>query len=408
MTNSFILKDGLICDGSGRTPLRGDLRFSGGKITDIAEYLPADDAMVINVQGLIVAPGLIDFHTHVYDQMNLHSVSPADAGLRTGVTTLLDTGSAGAMNFGTFAKYIIPRAAENIYALLNISQFGVQGHPDIPPFIGDLHDSQHLDPRPALRCIEQHGGRLIGVKARLTANLADHREENERAALANALSVSRRTGLICYIHHIASRVPLEDVLRELQAGDVLTHFYHGHGDGGFAADGTPGWALRDARQRGVLLDVGHGSGAFAWRIAEPACQVHGFWPDIISTDLHRFNLDAPVVDLPTTMSKFLHLGMKLQTVIQCVTANAAAGMRQQHHLGLLAPGRAADITLLQLVQGRHRLIDSESQERLATSRLIPLCVFKGGRRFDCQVDYTPKAAGRTDAQVHPVEAGAGH
>jgi dihydroorotase len=365
------------------------VRFNGGKITDISEHIPPGDALVVDVEGMIVAPGLIDFHTHVYDEMNLHSVAPADAGLRTGVSTLLDTGSAGAMNYGTFAKYVIPHAAENIYTLLNISQFGVQGHPEIPPFIGDLHDLQHLDPRPALRCIEQHPERIVGVKARLTADLADNREENERTALANALSVSRKTGLICYIHHIASGVPVGDVLKELRAGDVLTHFYHGRGDGGFAADGSPGRAMIEARDRGVLFDVGHGSGSFVWRIAEPACQGHDFWPDTISSDIHKFNLQTPVIDMPTTMSKFLYLGMKLEKVIQCVTSNPAAGMRQQHHLGLLAPGRSADITILQSVKGRHGLIDSEGVERIAKERLVPVCVFKNGKRFDCAVDYAP-------------------
>jgi dihydroorotase len=126
MPSEIILKGGDIYDGAGHKPLRGDLRIRGGLIAEIGPALAPNGATTIDVGGLIVAPGLIDFHVHVYDGMNLHSVTPADAGLRTGVTTMLDMGSAGAMNYPTFEKYVMPRAAENIFALLNISQFGVQ------------------------------------------------------------------------------------------------------------------------------------------------------------------------------------------------------------------------------------------------------------------------------------------
>jgi dihydroorotase len=339
--------------------------------------------------------------------MNLHSVAPGDAGLRTGVTAMLDTGSAGAMTYAAFEKHVISRADETIYALVNISQFGVQGHPGIPPFIGDLHDVEYLDPRPVLRCIDAHPERLLGVKARLTAALAGNREANERVALANAVGVSRQSGLLCCIHHVASAIPLGDVLKELKAGDILTHIYHGHGDGGFdpSRDGAPDAALVAARERGVVFDVGHGSGSFAWRVVEPACQAHGFWPDTISSDIHKFNIESPVLDLPTTMSKFLHLGMPLERVIQCTTSNPAAAMRQQHQLGRLLPGRQADITVLQLVEGRHPLVDSDCVERIASRRLVPVCVFKNGRRFACRVDYAAANVGidqETDGILSPV------
>jgi dihydroorotase len=387
MPNSFILKGGLIYDGAGGPGFRGDVRAAGGKITDIAPHLPVNEEAVIDAAGLLVAPGLIDFHVHVYDGMNLHSISPAEAGLRTGVTTMLDTGSAGAMNYPTFEKYIMCRAPETIYALLNISHHGVQGHPDIPPYIGDLFDIPYLDPAPALRCIERHPERLLGIKARLTNSLAGGKEANERAALANAVAVARRTGLLFYVHHIASSIPLADVLGQFIAGDVLTHVYHCLGDGGFQGkDLAPTAAMLDARQRGVLFDVGHGSGAFAWKIAEPACQKHGFWPDTISTDIHKFNINGSVIDLPTTMSKFLHLGMKLENVIQCVTANPADAMGQGHRIGRLLPDRSADLTLLKLIPGRHELADSVGDKRSASQRLVAVCAFKNGRRFDCRTD----------------------
>ena len=173
----------------------------------------------------------------------------------------------------------------------------------------------------------------------------------------------------------------------MREGDILTHFYHGMGDGGFTGeDGAPGKALRDARARGVLLDVGHGSGCFSWRVAEAACARHNFWPDTISSDLHIFNLVSPVVDLPTTMSKFHHLGMSLENVIRAATTRAAEAMNQPQ-LGRLQVGRPADITVLQMDEGRHVLTDSASEERIASRRLVPICVFKNGERSACHTEY---------------------
>lgn len=390
MPSEFILRGGDIYDGGGDKPFRGDVRIRGGSIVEIQPALPLTGATVVDVGGLIVAPGLIDLHAHVYDGMNLHSVTPAEAGLRTGVTALLDMGSAGAMNYPTFEKYVMPRAAENIYALLNISQFGVQGHPDIPPYVGDLFEPLHLHPAPALRCLRSYPSRLVGVKVRLTTSLAGNRPENEAIAFANAIHVSREIGMPCFVHHVASSIPLRQVLAALGPRDVLTHLYHAYGDGGFASlTGEPHPAMREARQRGVLFDVGHGSGGFAWSVAEKACQAHDFWPDIISTDLHRFNILGPVFDLPTTMTKFLHLGMSLESVIRCTTANPAAAIGKQDALGRLLPGRAADITILEQVAGRHPLRDSEGVERIAGRRLLPVCVFKDGKRFDCSGSVEP-------------------
>lgn len=385
---NWIIKNGLVYDGSGAAAIKADVKIVDGIITEIAETIFVTNEKVFDASGLIVTPGLIDLHVHVYDGMNLHSIAPADAGLKNGVTTMLDMGSAGAMNYGTFHKYVIPHARETVFTLLNVSHFGVQGHPDIPPYIGDLHDAQHFDVPSAVKCIEAHREEIVGVKVRLTASLADNDATKERAALKAALEVRDKTGLPCFVHHVMSSIPLDELLSQLKAGDVLTHIYHGMGDGGFTAEeGAPGRALREARERGIKLDVGHGSGCFMWRVAEPACVQHHFWPDSISTDIHIFNADAPVVDLPTTMSKFLLMGMPLEKVIQCTTSNPAAMMNRQDEYGLLAPGRVADITVLKLMEGQHPLTDSEGVERKAALRLAPVCVFKEGTRFDCCCAY---------------------
>lgn len=390
MNTNWTIKGGTIYDGSGSAPVTGDVHIVDGIITSVNTPVSDGEGEVFDATGLIVTPGLIDLHVHVYDGMNIHSIPPAEAGLKTGVTAMLDMGSAGVANYGTFHKYVMPAAPENIFALLNISLFGVQGHPDYPPYIGDLHDPLHFDVPSAVKCINAHPDRLIGVKIRLTASLAgEDAPDKERAALKAAIEVRDQTGLPLYVHHVMSSIPLDELLSQMQAGDVLTHFYHGKGDGGFTApDGAPGAALLDARERGIKLDVGHGSGAFSFNVAEPAIQKHHFLPDAISSDIHIFNLKEPVIDMPTTMSKFLHIGMSLEQIINTSTHEPAAIMGKGDTHGLLEAGRAADVTVLKLVPGMHSLHDSLGEERIADYRLVPICVFKDGQRYDCEVDYS--------------------
>ena len=164
----------------------------------------------------------------------------------------------------------------------------------------------------------------------------------------------------------------------------MTHLYHRQPDSPFEGENrAPSEALRRARERGVILDVGHGIGSFAWAAAEPACRQHGFWPDTISTDIHAFNMNGPVHDLPTVMSKLLHLGMPLGEVIRASTRRPAEALKQGDRLGLLRPGRQADITLLRMEEGPCPLYDVLGEVRSADRRLVPVSVLKRGVRHPC-------------------------
>jgi len=385
--SSYLIRGGQVYDGSGEAPAALDVRIEDSLIQEMGPALQPDGAQIVDATGLIVAPGLIDLHSHVFSEMGLYSIDFADAGLKRGVTTLLDTGSAGALAYPVFHRYIIPRATEDIFALLNISQIGVCGHPNVDPFLGDLHEIRYLHVPSAVECIRKFPGRILGTKVRLTSALAEGRTENEWAGLNGAIEVARQTDLPCMIHHVRSKVPLADVLRALQPGDIYTHMYHPHYDHGFADDsGAPQDVMHEARQRGIIFDVGHGVGSFGWNVAEGACQQHDFWPDTISTDIHKFNLHGPVFDMTTTMSKFLHLGMPLEKVIRATTLEPARAMRLSDRFGRLAPGRPADVTLLRLVSGSFRLIDVKQQERVARERLVAVMAFKNGQRSDCVQD----------------------
>lgn len=385
-----LIRGGDMYDGATGVAARArtDVRVRDGKIAEIGPNLaPAGGETVLDATGLLVTPGLVDLHAHVFSGVGRWSLDPAQAGLATGVTTLLDTGTAGALTYPAFARHVIARAPEDIFALLNISLIGcLQGYPDeLPASIGELADARLAHAGETVACIAANRDRIVGVKVRLTASLADGRPENERAGLRAAGEAADACGLPLMVHHANSGVPLPELLALLRPGDIYTHLYHPHADSGFDANsGAPTPEMRDARARGVIFDVGHGKGAFAWPVAERACQDHGFWPDTISTDLHQFNVRGPVYDLPTTMSKFLHLGMSLGAVIAAATSAPAAAMGRGDVFGRLLPGRPADITLLRIEPGAWPLEDVRGEMRIADARLVPVHVFKRGQCFSCR------------------------
>lgn len=382
--SSSLIRGGEVYDGTGSAVQKVDVRITNGVIDEIGPNLAAHGENVIDAEGLIVSPGLVDLHVHVFSGVGLYSIDPFDAGLRTGVTTMLDTGTAGSLTYANMARFIIPSAPEDIFALLNISMIGcIQGHPKFPPYMGDLNDARHADVPSAVECVNRWPERLIGIKVRLTSGLANFDEKNEWAGFHGVFEAAEQTSRPCMIHHSKSKIPTETVLRTLRPGDMYTHLYHPHPDHSFDTHGAPLDALLEARSRGVLFDVGHGVGAFAWRVAEPACQKFGFWPDTISTDLHHFNLHGPVVDLPTTMSKFLYLGMPLEHVIRAATAAPAAAMGLQDRFGSLQTGRQADVVLLRQEQGDFPLEDVEGQIRRSPQRIVPVSVCKRGSWFSC-------------------------
>ena len=379
-----LIRGGLVYDGSGEAARRVDIRVADGRITEIGPALEARGETIVDATGLIVAPGLVDLHVHVFSGIGLYSIDPFDAGLRTGVTTMLDTGTAGALTFANMARFIIPRAPEDVFALLNISMIGcIQGHPLFPPYMGDLNDGRHAHVPSAVECVNRFPEQLIGMKVRLTSGLANFDVKNEWAGFEGVFAAAEQTRRPLMIHHAASEIPNVTVLKALRKGDTYTHLYNPNPDHCFDEGGAPIDALMDARERGVVFDVGHGVGAFAWRVAEPACQKFGFWPDTISTDLHHFNLLGPVVDLPTTMSKFLYLGMPMEKVIQAATSAPAAAMRMGDRIGTLREGMDADVVLLRHERGTFPLTDVEGVTRHSPERVVPVRVCKRGAWSGC-------------------------
>jgi dihydroorotase len=385
-TDATLIRNGQVYDGTGAEAQRVDVRIANGVIQEIGPDLPSQGETIVDATGLLVCPGLIDLHVHVFSGIGLYSIDPVEAGLRTGVTSMLDTGTAGSLTYPNMARFILPAAEEDVFTLLNISMIGaIQGHPDFPPFMGDLNDGRHAHVPSAVECARKYPKNLVGMKVRLTSALANYNEKNELAGFDGVFEAADQLGSPLMIHHAASKIPTTTVLKALRKGDMYTHLYHPHPDHAFADDGMPIDELLEARARGVIFDVGHGVGAFVWRVAEPACEKFGFWPDTISTDLHHFNLRGPVIDLPTTMSKFLYLGMPVQDIVRASTMAPAIAMRVDDRLGSIHVGKQADITLMRLERGSFPLFDVEGVVRNSPQRLFAVSVCKRGSWSRCGI-----------------------
>ena len=382
----LLIAGGVVLDpGNGRHG-RGDIAIVDGRIAATGPNLPATAAGdVLDASDLLVVPGLVDLHVHVYPGVADLSIEADPTCLSRGVTTAVDAGSAGANTFAGFRRLVVGPSRGRVLAYLNISAMG-----QIDPFLGELHDLRFADPERAAAVASANPDVVVGFKVRVSEMLAG---PNGLAGLDRAIEAGRATGLPVMVHIGGTPFGIEDVVGRLRPGDVVTHAYTGWQPGGIMTDaGRVVAAVREARARGVRFDVGHGAGSFTWPVAEAAL-ADGFRPDTISSDLHRFNVAGPVHDLVTTLSKFLLLGLSLDDVIAMATAAPAAALGMTGRVGALGVGADADVTLLRLEEGRFQLTDSAGTVREARRRLVPVAVVRAGVRCPILASVSEPPAG---------------
>ncbi len=374
----LIIAGGTLIDPAQGVHDRRDVGFAGGKVAEVAESLAgAETAERIDAEGLLVVPGLIDLHVHVFDGVGPWGIDPDRYCLARGTTTVLDAGSAGGLTMDGFRRLVIERARTRVRTLVHISGLGlVNGGPRCAGS-GELEALGFVNVDWAVAACERHREHCHGIKVRLSAMLAaDGR--NEREALRRAREAADRTESLLMVHTPQSSLSAEEILEALGPGDIWTHCLHGHAAGIVDGKRRVLPAVRAARERGIVFDVGHGAGSFSWDVAQAALE-QNLAPDVISSDIHAFNIDGPVWDMPTVMTKLLHLGMTLDEVIAGSTAAPAAALGMAGQIGTLAPGAAADATLLALEEGQWELPDSLGQIRAVERRLRLRGVVNDGR-----------------------------
>ena len=300
----LLIKGGKVFDPSQDLEEICDVALRAGKIARLEHDIPTGQArQVFDASGKIVTPGLIDIHTHIFPYVGPYGIEPDPYCVRRGVTTALDAGTSGAFTFPAFRKFIISPAATRVRALLHIVSIGmVTGS---TPQMGELEDLRYCDPELAVQVAEKHRDLIVGLKIRFSKQYTG---PNDLEGLKRARLAADQAQLPLMTHIGGSFTPLPQLLALLKKGDVVTHSFNSlpHGIVNSAGKVVP--EVLEARRRGVLFDVGHGAGSFSFDVMEK-CLREGFLPDTISTDLYSANIHGPVYDLPTTLSKFLLLGM---------------------------------------------------------------------------------------------------
>ena len=327
----------------------------------------------IGATGLIVTPGVVDLHTHLYPGVSHYGIEPDTHCLGRGVTTAVDAGSSGAQTFPGLRRYVIERSKTRIMAFLNIA---VQGM--ITNLVGELEDLRWASGAQAIARAREHPDLIVGIKVRLGYQMVGHDPE---PALRLAMDAADALGLPLMVHVIDMRPGLSWLLPQLRRGDIVTHCFHGNEGGILDGRGRLAPGVTRARERGVLFDIGHGVGSFSYRVARAAIS-QGFAPDTISSDLHAHNIAGPAYDQATTLSKLLHVGMELAGVIRATTSTPARAIGREHTMGALAPGRDGDLSVFELRSGRWALPDAAGATEVVERLLVPrMAVLAGDVRY---------------------------
>ena len=362
-TYDLIIKGGRVIDPSVGLDATRDVAISGGRIVAVAANIAGDAAETIDARGKIVAPGLIDIHTHAG-----RSKEGPPMCLQDGVTAWVDAGTGGADNIDAVAA--IARGAPQMgRCLVNIARTGV-----VTP-IGELHDLNAANVALARGAIERNRDVVVGVKARLSESVAD---ANDLEALRRAQEAAGPLPVMIHVGQNYS--PIRSILALLKRGDIVTHIYAPGKNGILDDKGILFPDVMAAHRRGVLFDFGNGvSDHFDWASVEKATQQR-LWPDTFSTDWGLTSKTTGVVDLPNVMSKFLMLGMPLSQIIACATVNAARCFPSFDDRGTLNVGAPADVAIMELREGTFEFLDNYKGDRTGRQRLFPSETVLAGKR----------------------------
>ena len=379
MQADLILKGGRVIDPQSATNELLDIAVADSKVLEIGKNLVLEGPQVVDCQDLIITPGLIDLHTHVYWGGASIGVDPDEHADKSACTTLVDAGTAGPGNMPGFVKHVIEPARVRILPFLNLSFAGIFAFSN-KVMVGECTDLEMLNAEAVLECVDDYRDIIAGIKVRVGRYASGSMGINP---MNIALDVCEETNLplMCHLDHPPpSR---EEVVSRLRPGDILTHCFKPFPNAPVRLrDGEIYEEIRLARERGVVFDIDHGAGSFSYKTGK-AMLAAGFLPDCISSDIHCLSVDGPVFDQLTTLSKFYALGMSLSEVIDCSTRKPADAIGRPD-LGRLQVNAEADISILKLEKGEFEFFDADHGSITTDQCLRARGIVQGGvyRRLD--------------------------
>lgn len=376
---STLISGGTLVDVVRGVLVDGDVMLRDGVVAAVGAVPPGEAQAVDEVfdaRGLLVAPGFLDIHTHVFNHglFSTTRLSADRVGVEQGVACLVDAGSSGAVTADAFPSVVLETQHTPVFALINIGSPGL-------PLLGGGHSSRPelVSLEATVGAIERHRDWVRGVKVQASTS---HTGDFGMTAVRLARKAADLTGVPLMVHVGNAPPVLDDVLDLLRPGDIVTHAYHGKVGGALTYGGRALPALRDAVDRGVYVDIGHGRSSFSFAICERAL-AEGLPVHTISTDIHRGNVDRYVVSQARTMTKLLLLGMPLEDVVRAVTLTPAQALGlDRDGFGTLEAGRPAHVSVFALRDDPIDLEDSEGEVRAAPQWIDPVSVFVHGRRYD--------------------------
>lgn len=367
MKADLLLVGGTLIDPGLETEKISNIAIDNGKILDV-DFDPRDyeAKQSIDVTGKLVMPGLIDLHTHIFYGGTPGGVNIDSSFDSNGVTTFVDAGSAGAGNYPIFNDMIISKSRYRIFSFLNIYY---------PGLINTSHWLPRCDRNPIhyasipalLEVANDYSENIIGIKVMASSDY----NYNGLTAVKMGIEAGKQIHKPVMVHFSCPPAFAADILTLLNHGDILTHSFRGEPNSCLGGDGKPLDELISAKKRGVIIDIGHGEGSFSIEVAKKMLN-YGVFPDVISSDMHSNSVSGPAYNLPTTMSKFLSLGMELRDVVKASTWTPAKVIGKQEQLGSLAKGTLADLAVFELETGKYDYYDAiyEGAEVIKSNKFL--------------------------------------
>jgi len=361
----MLIRGGHVIDPGNEIDQVMDVAVAGGKIAAVAENISPDQAKkTIDATGLYVTPGLIDLHAHVFGYEGW--LWPDDTHLVTGTTTVVDCGGSGWRTFEEFKKTVIDRSKTRVLAFINVVGAGM---------VGTESDIDDMDAEKLAAKIKEYPDLIVGIKCA-------HYGRPDYYNLEQAVKAGNLAGVPMIVDNSilsnTDRDTKTKLLEYFRPGDIHTHMFNDrHLEIISRFSGKVHPYMYEAREKGRLLDVGHGNGSFVWPNAHKI-MAQGFYPDTISTDLHNSSIFTTKADMPNVMSKMMALGMSLQETIFRSTARPAQVINKYPEIGTLGVGKTADITLLEIQKGVFGMSDSWGKKKLVNERLKAVLTVRSG------------------------------